>query len=310
MDHERRIFDLAAGQRGLVTHSQLLEHGVTDHAIQWWLSAKRLERVHRGVFRAGGAPVEPWQLCLAATLAVGGLVAVSHRAAARCWGVTLPFGLVPEITVSASRSVRLGPGPAGTLRHRSTDLTPDQIVTRLGMPVTDPARTLVDLGAVVGRPLVEDALDDLVGRKLVTLRAARARLDRLAARGRSGCGVLRAVLDDRIGPEQAMSRSRLEAELARLCARAGLRRPVFQHEVVVGGRRRRLDFAYPELRLAIEVDGYESHSRYDVFEDDRRRANDLELAGWTVLRFTWAQVTKRPDYVVAVLRRALADLAA
>ncbi len=310
MDQERRIFDLAASQRGLVTHSQLLAHGITDHAIQWWLAAGRLERVHRGVFRTGGSPVEPWQQCLAATLAVGGLVAVSHRAAARCWGVELPVGLVPEITVSASRSVRLGSGPAGTRRHRSTDLTPDQVVTRMGMPVTDPARTLVDLGAVVHRRLVEDALDDLIGRKLVTIRAARARLDRLAAKGRSGCGVLRMVLDDRTGAERTMSRSRLEAELIRLCARAGLPRPVFQHEVVVGGRRRRLDFAFPAWRLAIEVDGYESHSRYDVFEDDRRRANDLELSGWTVLRFTWAQVIQHPDYVVALLRRALAELAA
>ncbi len=98
--------------------------------------------------------------------------------------------------------------------------------------------------------------------------------------------------------------------MIRLCRSAGLAEPVFQYEVVIDGKRRRLDFAYPGIRVAIEVDGYGSHSRYHVFEDDRARANGLELAGWVVLRFTWTQVTEQPDYVIGVLTAALAALAA
>jgi very-short-patch-repair endonuclease len=310
MDDERRIYELASGQRGLITHAQLRAHGLDDRAIHWRVRIGRLERVHRRVYRLGGAPTDPMQLNLAATMAVGGVVAVSHRAAAQMWGVDLPGPRTPEVTVGATRSARVAPVSAGTRLHRSVDLTPDQIHFRHGVPLTDPARTLVDLGAVVRPSLVDDALDSMVGRKLVTVAGVRARLERLAARGRSGCGVLRQILDERSGAELTMSRSRLEAKLARLCFGAGLPHPVFQHEVVVGGRKRRLDFAFPELRLAIEVDGYESHSRYDVFEDDRRRANDLELAGWTVLRFTWTQITQHPEYVIAVLAHALAHRAA
>ena len=152
---------------------------------------------------------------------------------------------------------------------------------------------------------VERALDELVGRKAVTLAQVRVVLERVAARGRSGCGVLRDILDRRAGHEH-LQLSHLEAQLLRHTRAAGLPPMVLQHPVVVGGRRRRIDFAFPELRLAIEVDGYESHSRYDTFEDDRVRGNELELAGWRVLHFTWRQVCDRPDYVIDVLRRAVA----
>jgi very-short-patch-repair endonuclease len=155
--------------------------------------------------------------------------------------------------------------------------------------------------------VVEHALDDLVGAKLVTFRAVRSTLERLAAKGRSGCGVLREILDRRTGPELTMHRSRLEARLSELADRAGLPTAEFQFGILLGGRRRRIDFAFPMLQVAIEVDGYASHSRYATFEDDRVRGNELELAGWTVLRFTWSQVVNRPDYVVRVLRAVLAS---
>ena len=105
------------------------------------------------------------------------------------------------------------------------------------------------------------------------------------------------------------SRTRLEALLFDLAGRAGLPELVFQHPVLVGGRWRRIDFAFPALHLAIEVDGYESHARYDVFEDDRVRGNELTLAGWTVIHFTWDQLRHRPDYVLRTLCRVLAEAA-
>jgi very-short-patch-repair endonuclease len=309
MNDERRIYQLTATQHGVATRAQLHDIGITDGQIRSGLAKGRLERMHRGAYRVGGTRTTPQQRALGACLAVDGLVAASHRSAAGLWGIELEGADLTEISVATSRSARLAPGPS-VLVHRSVDLTCDQVIRRAGVPVTDPMRTLVDLGAVVRATVVEDALDDLVGRKVVTVRGVRSRLERLAARGRSGGGVLREVLDRRTVAELTMSRSRLEALLRRLCRDAGLPDPVFQHPVRLGGRNRRIDFAFPELMIAIEVDGYESHSRYDVFEDDRVRGNDLELAGWTVLRFTWHQLTQRPDYVVAVLRAALAHAAA
>jgi len=66
----------------------------------------------------------------------------------------------------------------------------------------------------------------------------------------------------------------------------------------------RIDFAFPDRRLAIELDGYGPHAHR--FQRDRSRQNGLVLMGWTVLRFTWADVVERPAYVVAALTTALA----
>jgi very-short-patch-repair endonuclease len=253
----------------------------------------------------GGSVVTFEQQALAACLAVGGLVGASHRAAAHLWGVELPEAPRVEVTVTVERH----PQCPGVIVHRSTDLAPSHIFRRLGIPVTTPLRLLVDLGAVSPTTWVEDALDDLVGRRLLSVAGARRTLDELAAPGRSGVGTLRTVLDRRTGNELHMSRSRLEALFVRLAAGAGLPSPEFQHRVVIGGRVRRIDFAFPALRLAIEVDGYQSHTTWAAFQDDRVRRNELELAGWKVLQFTWHQLTRRPDYVIRVLTRALLEAA-
>ena len=67
-----------------------------------------------------------------------------------------------------------------------------------------------------------------------------------------------------------------------------------------------LDFAFPDVRLAIEVDGRAWHSAGDRFQRDRTRQNLAVAAGWTVLRFTWEDLTRRPDEVIATIRSTLA----
>lgn len=81
--------------------------------------------------------------------------------------------------------------------------------------------------------------------------------------------------------------------------------PVFQHEVVVGGCRRRLDAAWLPQMVAVEVDGFASRVSVDRFQDDRTRQNALVRAGWTVLRFTWADVTRRPEATATTLATVL-----
>jgi very-short-patch-repair endonuclease len=80
--------------------------------------------------------------------------------------------------------------------------------------------------------------------------------------------------------------SGLEMRFARAIVGGGLPEPVQQHRVAVGDRRYCIDLAYPDLKIAIEVDGWEYHSSRSAFDDDRSRANDLVVAGWQVLRFT------------------------
>lgn len=70
-------------------------------------------------------------------------------------------------------------------------------------------------------------------------------------------------------------------------------------------RLARLDFAWPDCRLAVEVDGRAFHSADQAFESDRDRRNDLEAAGWMVLNVTWKALRNSPD---SVLRRIHAGL--
>ncbi len=67
----------------------------------------------------------------------------------------------------------------------------------------------------------------------------------------------------------------------------------------------RIDLAFPASRLAVEVDGWAWHVDAARFRADRRKGNAITRAGWDLLRFTWHDLTHRPDYVVAEIRAAL-----
>ena len=71
-----------------------------------------------------------------------------------------------------------------------------------------------------------------------------------------------------------------------------------------------IDFAHLGLHIAIEVDGRAFHSDRRSFERDRSRQNTLVVGGWLVLRFTWEQITERPDEAVEIVLAAAAQRAA
>ena len=71
-----------------------------------------------------------------------------------------------------------------------------------------------------------------------------------------------------------------------------------------------LDFAYPEVKLALEVDGWEVHSSPAALQRDLQRQNALIALGWTILRFTWADVVRKPAAVAPQIRTVLAALSA
>jgi very-short-patch-repair endonuclease len=128
----------------------------------------------------------------------------------------------------------------------------------------------------------------------------------LSQRGRAGAGVIRQVLDERaLGAERPDGL--LEPRMARLMRDAGLPSAVFQYPVHTEAGRflARVDFAYVALRLAIEVDGYHVHGTRRAMEADFVRQNALAGQGWIVLRFTWTQVVRRPEFVARSIAEAL-----
>jgi len=285
---------IASAQHGLVTGAQLRGIGVSRSTASDWRERGRLIPVQPRVDRVAGAPVTFEQQLLAAVLSAGPGAAASHRAAGRLWKLYEGEPHV-EIVVPRGRSARLWTGTV----HATRDDIP--IARRQGVPTTNPMRTIVDLGAVCPAYTVEDALDRALIERLCTMVAVEWELARIARPGRRGSGVLHQVLDRRALGD-ARPEGLLEPRFAQLVRRYGLPEPVFQFEF----GRFRIDFAYPHLLLAIEVDGYLAHAGRGAFQADRERQNLLVAAGWTILRFTWEDVVCRPARVAAAVQQAIA----
>jgi very-short-patch-repair endonuclease len=115
--------------------------------------------------------------------------------------------------------------------------------------------------------------------------------------------IIHELLADRL-PGYDPGDSDLETRVLRALVAAGLAVPVQQHRVRLGKRTFRVDLAYPVLKLAIELDGWEFHCSRSAFDDDRTRANALVAAGWTVLRFTSRSTDAE---IVACVRAAMAQ---
>ncbi len=295
----RALHRLGTAQHALVTRNQLRKNDWTDSQIDRVVRSGQLVGVHVGVYRLAGAPLTSHQRILAATLAARS--PASHRAATSVWGADL--GPTPPLEVLAGNGRH--PRLPGVVVHRSATLDPRDIIRRHGIPVTNPLRTLVDLGAVATHEQVELALDSFTSRKLITVAGARAYRDKLAGSGQRGVGVLGEVLDGRVLGDQAPD-SVLEPVIARLCRDHGLPMPAFQVWVLVDGVWRRLDFAYLEEMIDLEVDGYEHHGGdYERWESDLDRDAALTADGWRILRVSKAGLTRRSAKTAARIRATL-----
>lgn len=295
---------LVAGQHGLITTAQLRQLGLSDAAIRRRVANSRWMKVDRGVIRIAGVPVTWESTVLAAVLAAGDGAVASHRTAAVLWGLDGFRKGPPELLVPRRR--RFDRPDVRT--HRSLDLDRQSPVRRAGIPTTPVERTLLDLGAAVRPERVHLAIDDARRHNLTDWDRLLRCLVVHARRGRDGVGTLRAILDAHFA-EVAVTDSGFERLVLIRLAEAGLPAPVLHHEVVAMGRTYYLDLAYPECRLAIELDGGD-HLRREVWENDHERQNALILAGWTILRFTWRDYVQHQSRLVSEIRAALSASAA
>ena len=292
MELDRTLAEIAGRQRMLLTYEDVLMAGGTSKHIQRRVTSGRWVHVAPRVYLIAGAPFDWTTRQLAAVRSAGDQAVASHLAAARLFGIPgfLTAGIelsVPRGTLKPRRGIRI---------HQSTDLDRCSTVIRDGIPVTDPARTLLDLGRYVGVGRLARATEFL-------RREAHTDWDELietlAHHARRGREAHRTEITD----------SQLELLLLSLIREAGLPEPVLHYRVTHDGRFvAEVDFAYPELRIAIECDGA-VHLDDQVWERDLPRQNDLVLIGWTVLRFSYRRLRERPDAVIAEIRAALAAAA-
>lgn len=289
-------------QHGLVSRRQLSGHGATRQQCRTLTRKRLIVPVNRGVYRTCGAPTGWEQDLLAACLAAGPGAVASHRAAAVLWDLVDPPAPV-EITVPYQQQ----PAPRGTICHRSKVLRPGDTATRHRIPVTTPARTLLDLGAVAPTQ-VPDAVERCLYQRLLTTDALWRVLDELGGRGRRGTGPLRRALERRALGDQRPD-SLLEPVLASIARDAGV---AFEYQVpvVLDGHRYVVDFALPRLLLACEVDGLSAHGTREALDHDLERQNRLVRHGWTVLRFTATHLKRCRQTVTEEIRATIAHLQA
>jgi very-short-patch-repair endonuclease len=293
---ERAVALIAKRQNGVAGRDQLVEVGMSGNAIDAWVRSGRLRPYFRGVYLVG--PIAPpLARETAAVIACGAGAALSHGSAAALWRLRRapPAGAPVDVTVPGRRPG----GPRGIRLHWVAAFGPGETTRSRGIPVTTPARTLLDLAPVVPSRELERALARAERLHAGTQRRLPALLARYPAR--PGTPRLRELLDGSRRP--AFTRSEAEERLLALVRRVDL--PAPEVNVEVGGYE--IDFLWRDEALAVEIDGFAFHGDRGAFEADRRRDADLTASGVQVMRITWRQITEEPEACLVRLARALAE---
>jgi very-short-patch-repair endonuclease len=271
---------IARRQHGLLTREQAHQAGLTARQIRNRVEIGRWAVVRPSVYVVAGAPDSRSQSILAACLSTRAVA--SHATAAGMWGFDVPTVDAVELMTTDGRR----PRGAGLSAHRTATLTAHDVTALGPIPLTSPARTLVDCAGRVLPERLGDIVDDAVRRRLVRVPALRVVHERIdTGPGRRSTLAMRAVLDERMAGHE-VGDSKAEVDLLRLLRKAPLPTPVLGHRIRVGGRTYKLDFAWPASMLALEFDGWDVHGRFSAFHRDRQRRNRLTMAGWTVVEAT------------------------
>ncbi len=258
----------------------------------------QLLRLHRGVYAVGHDRLRREGWWMAAVLAAGPGALLSHRDAAALHGLRPPGDHVRwEVTTtgraSSTKTIRV---------FRTATLDARDVTVVAGIPATSVARTLVDLAGTVPRVQLTKALNEAERQCVFDLRAIERALAATARRPGSGHGAMRQALDELRTIGAHVTRSELEDRFLVLLDAHQLPRPRTNY----GIEGMEVDVAWPAQRLVVELDGWGFHQTRRAFQNDRERGNALDAAGWRLLRFTWADVTRRPDETVVRVARALA----
>lgn len=280
----RQLAQLLSVQHGVATSGQILQH-ITRRQFEFAVNTGVLERMWQGIYCAG-KPTDDLRL--------RGLDLATGRRIAVCLGTAAAFH---GFDTEAARDLHVLNPPGCALRdadglvvHRR-DGAPLVVVD--GRRATSPAWTAIEVARSLRR-----------GRSLATLDAAlrsgtcsrpdlwRAALEQ---KGRRGIVAVRNLLP--LADARAESPMESEARLAMLDG--GLPVPELQYEIVDGnGELRRLDFAWPEFKVAAEYDGMDWHGESNQMLRDRRRYNALSDIDWTVIPIVFGDVRYRAREMV------------
>lgn len=289
----------AARQHGVITRQQAITHGMTKRMIGHCLSTGDWQRLYPSTYIPGGVPITWLSKMAGAVLAGGRGAGASHRAAAHLLGLD---GFRQDVVeMSAPRRIRW----EGVIAHQSEPIGGSDLTKIQDIPTTSATRTLLDLGAVVDLKRLLAALDSALLAGKTSVPYLMRRLEERTKRPRSAVPLLR-LLELRRS-DQPPTESELERMFHRKVT-TGFRLPVPEFQCMVNGNgfSYRIDFAYPAIRLGIEVLGASAHLMSETWRRDQIRHNKLTNSGWEILYFTWLDVVERPAQVAQEIKLAIA----
>jgi very-short-patch-repair endonuclease len=276
---------LATGQWGVLDDGELRACGLSAKAVRARRRNGRLHLVHPGVYSMGHDGLTLNAQFLAAVKAAGPGAALSHRSAAALWDL-FPWDeeWLPEVTIPMRGSREI----PGITIHRTR--RPFDVIRFDAIPVTTPARALIDVSPVLPFKPLRRAVREAMALKRITVKELVG----------SGSPAIDRILADGYVP----TRNEFEDAVLDLVTEGGFTRPDVNKTIVVGGKRTTPDFRWPEQHLVVEADGAQWHDHKLAREDDAERQARLEAAGERVLRVTWHQVVAQPGQTIARLRSA------
>src|SRR5215831_18846973 len=279
---DRLCGEIAERQFGLIERDQAIHAKMKPAAIARRLAKGRWRLELPRVYRLAGAP-KSWEQSLKAATTLHGLSSLRAR----------------QVHVQTAKRLCY----PGVITHR-TRFAGLYATSVRGIPTTSVTRTLIDLAGATPKKTLEKALDEALRLRMTDLGRLRGVLARSGTK-RRGAKVLRSLLEAR-DPAKERSDSELEDKLIRLIRSDGLPLPALHYNVVDEDRWfGEVDLAYPRQRIAIEAQGYRYHSSRSAWEDDQRRENGLDEAGWKVLKVTNSQLEHDPASVIGALRSLL-----
>jgi hypothetical protein len=269
---DRIIARIAARQNGYATYAQLLAAGLSRTQIDRRVRDGRLVRVHPKVYAVGFLPGTPLAHGHAAVLACGPGALLSHSSAAALWGWQPQWPAVPEVSTSHDRR------PKGVCVHRTTTLAPADRTRQRGIPVTSPARALLDIAPRLTDPQLARAYNDARLANYLRPSALQELVQRLPTV--PGAPRLAHLLAETVDANP--TRSVLEDAFLAFVDRYGLPRP--EINVIVAGYE--VDMCYPQQKVIVELDSWTFHGDREAFERDRERDSATAAVGYRTVRLT------------------------
>jgi len=301
--HVMQMADAVAVQLALLQHgcfgrAQLVGRGVATTTTRRRVEDGYWVVLHPGVYALAGSRDTFLRRLWAGWLAVGPDALISHEAAAQVHHIPNVIRNKVVLVNAHGWHHRLG----GVTVHQLDDVLPEHRTSVDGLPITTPARTILDLAAVVHPARLLPVVEASHHARITSYAEVGACMTAIARRGKPGIRHLARTLD-KLSATKGVTMSKLERLLLELIADTGLPRPVSQYafpgRLFTNGC---VDAAYLDAKLVIEADGRAWHTRIADVKRDRERDNDAARHGWQTLRLLHEHITADPAGTAELIR--------